>query len=124
MATVAAITGAKLPANSAEDSNNILPLLLGAKRLERHASVVNHDYGGGFAIRQGRWKLVAKGRTGKWELYDVEADRSELHNLANAQPKRAKEMADMWQAYAERANVIPWPNPIKKPDRKKNKKKR
>ena len=39
---------------------------------------------------------------------------SELHNLADAQPEQAKESADMWQAYAERANVIPWPDEKKK----------
>ena len=43
------------------------------------------------------------------ELYDIEADRSELHNLAGRYPERLKEMVDIWLAYAERANVLPWP---------------
>jgi arylsulfatase len=57
---------------------------------------------------------VAKGRKGKWELYDIEADRSELHNLADEKPQKAKELADMWQEYAERTQVIPWPEKKKR----------
>ena len=60
-------------------------------------------------VRAGKWKLVAKGRGGKWELYDMEADRTEMNDLAEAQPDRVKTLAAMWQAYAERAKVIPWP---------------
>jgi arylsulfatase len=56
---------------------------------------------------------VAKGSAGQdkvdWELYDIEADRSELHNLATVQPERLKKMVDIWLAYARRANVLPWP---------------
>lgn len=49
------------------------------------------------AIRRGDWKLVAtKGQP--WELYDLSTDRSEQKNLATAQPERAKELADAWEA--------------------------
>ena len=39
----------------------------------------------------------------------MEADRTETNNLAEQHPDRVKEMADMWQAWAERAHVLPWP---------------
>ncbi|MDP7250545.1 MAG: arylsulfatase, partial [Planctomycetota bacterium] len=61
-------------------------------------------------------------RNGKWELYDMEADRSELNNLAGAQPERAQALAAMWQSYAERANVIPWQKPRKPKPKPKAKK--
>ena len=32
-------------------------------------------------MRDGKWKLVMK-YLGEWELYDMDADRTELHNLA------------------------------------------
>ncbi|WP_435019639.1 sulfatase-like hydrolase/transferase [Tundrisphaera sp. TA3] len=58
------------------------------------------------AVRDGRWKLVAKAGE-PWELYDIDADRAEMHDLASAQPERVKAMAAQWDAYAARANVLP-----------------
>ncbi|MFA6563667.1 MAG: sulfatase-like hydrolase/transferase [Verrucomicrobiia bacterium] len=70
------------------------------------------------AIRDGKWKLVAKGADGPWELYDMEADRTEMHDLAAAQPDRVKEMAVKWEAWAKRAHVVPY-SEGKKPRAKK-----
>ncbi|MDC0936527.1 arylsulfatase [Pirellulales bacterium] len=71
------------------------------------------EHMGNRAIRSGKWKLVAKGAHRQdevdWELYDIEADRSELHNLAETYPERVATLASQWRAYAERARVIPWP---------------
>ena len=38
----------------------------------------------------------------------MEADRTELHDLASRQPERVKEMAGRWETWAQRANVLPW----------------
>jgi arylsulfatase len=67
------------------------------------------EHEGNRAVRLGKWKLVAKGRNGPWELYDMDADRSEMHDLAAEQPERVADMSALWQAWAERANVLPWP---------------
>lgn len=66
------------------------------------------------AIRDGQWKLVRKGNPGQgtvqaWELYDMEADRTEQHDLAAARPKEVKELTAKWEAWAHRAHVKPWP---------------
>ena len=64
------------------------------------------EHEGNRAIRDGRWKLVAKaGRP--WELYDLTDDRTELHDLAAEMPEKVKQLADAWDAYAERADVLP-----------------
>ena len=67
------------------------------------------EHEGNRAIRDGKWKLVAKGAKGPWELYDLEEDRTELNNLAAKQPARAKNMADRWEAWALNAKAKPWP---------------
>lgn len=49
------------------------------------------------AIRVGDWKLVAKGKDGPWELYDLKTDRCEQKNLADRHPQKVREMAQLWQ---------------------------
>lgn len=66
------------------------------------------EHEGNRAVRQGRWKLVSKHPAG-WELYDLESDRTEMHNLAAAQPERVQAMAAAWQAWADQVGVRPWP---------------
>jgi arylsulfatase A-like enzyme len=65
------------------------------------------EHEGNRAVRVGDWKLVAKGKTGPWELYDLKADRTETNDLATKNPDRATAMAARWQAWAERCNVLP-----------------
>jgi arylsulfatase len=86
------------------EGRSLVPAFNG-KQIQREAIYWEHE--GNRAVRVGKWKLVAKGETGPWELYDMEADRTELNDLAKKRPNRAKRMAALWQAYAERANVLP-----------------
>jgi arylsulfatase len=63
---------------------------------------VQHDelwweHEGNRAIRVGDWKLVAAGRDGPWELYDLATDRTETRDLARQQPERVRELARRWQ---------------------------
>lgn len=76
--------------------------------IERESLFWEHE--GNAAVRHGDLKLVRKGQTGPWELYDLKADRTELHDLASVQPDKAKELAAAWEAWAERAHVKPYPN--------------
>ena len=64
------------------------------------------EHEGNRAIRDGKWKLVAK-ENQPWELYDIEADRTETTNLAAKYPERATKLAAQWDAWAARANVLP-----------------
>ena len=43
------------------------------------------EHEGNRAVRQGKWKLVSK-HPGGWELYDIDADRTEMHDLAAQNP--------------------------------------
>jgi arylsulfatase len=66
------------------------------------------EHEGNRAVRDGRWKLVARGPAGAWELYDMAADRTEMNDLAAKQPERVRAMAAQWEAWARRAQVLPW----------------
>lgn len=65
------------------------------------------------AIRKGKWKLVAIFKQ-PWELYDMEADRSEMHNLADQMPEKVKELSERWEKEAHRTMVYPRPGAKKK----------
>ncbi|MBT8038305.1 MAG: arylsulfatase [Verrucomicrobiae bacterium] len=65
------------------------------------------------AIRQGKWKLVKLKREA-WELYDMENDRSELNNLAEAHPEKVKALAALWEKNAHRTLIYPKPSGGKK----------
>ena len=86
------------------EGKSLLPAFLG-KQIEREAIYWEHE--GNRAVRAGNFKLVAMGAKGKWELYNIAKDRSEQHDLSKTMPEKTEQMAAMWQAYAERANVLP-----------------
>ncbi len=120
MATAIDLSGATYP-KTFHDGQPITPMegksLVSAfegKGIEREAIYFEHE--GNRAIRVGDYKLVAKGVKGPWELYNIAKDRSEQNDLSQSQPERAKQLAEMWQAWAERAHVLPL-NP-RKPKKK------
>lgn len=117
MPTCLAAAGATYPNErngqtvSALEGSSLLPAFAN-KPLARDALYWEHE--GNAAIRVGDWKLVRQGRNGVWELYNIKTDRTELHNLAAAEPARVQELTAKWDAWAERAKVKPFPNEGKK----------
>ena len=55
------------------------------------------------------WESGSKWRfdEDKWELYNVEEDFSECHDLAEKQPEKLRQLQDMWWAEAGEYNVLP-----------------
>jgi arylsulfatase A-like enzyme len=111
MATCVDVSGAEYPQE--RDGQAIQPMegksltpTFSSQPIEREAIYWEHE--GNRAIRIGNWKLVAKGPAGDWELYDIDRDRSELHNLAATQPERVQQMKNQWEAWAKRTGTIPW----------------
>ena len=115
LATVAAVVDAKLPADAAEDSYNLLPVLRGDK-LDRpiREAVVHHSGDGTFAIRQGPWKLaMALGSHGfsaphdvkpkpgeaKGQLYNLDDDPREQDNLWLKKPEMVARLTALLDKY-------------------------
>jgi arylsulfatase A-like enzyme len=88
------------------EGRSLVPAFAG-KPIQREALFWEHE--GNRALRLGDWKLVAKGSGGPWELYDMKRDRTEMNDLAGAQPARVKEMVATWDRWAERTHAVPWP---------------
>ena len=60
-----------------------------------------------------KWVVEAREKTGDYES----GVPSTAVIISHVQPGRGEEMAALWQAWAERANVLPWPG-TKKPKKK------
>jgi len=66
---------------------------------------------GNRAVRRGRWKAVKPAQSKTWELYDLEADRTELHDLADEHPDMLAEMVGAWDRWAHASQVLPKQKP-------------
>lgn len=111
MATAVDASGAKYPSEfhngnpiKSMEGKSLLPALAGKKSPGR---AIYWEHEGNRAIRVGDYKLVAKGTSAAWELYNLAIDRSEQNNLAASEPRRVVRMSRQWQSYAQRANVLP-----------------
>ncbi|WP_052154991.1 sulfatase family protein, partial [Aliiglaciecola lipolytica] len=104
MATAAAITGTKLPDDAAEDSVNLLPVLLDEKRNGPiRETAIMHSVNGTFAIRKGHWKLINAHNSGGFgphnqvenpppvQLFNLSTDPTESNNLYKQHPEKVKE---------------------------------
>ena len=76
----------------------------------RRPQPIPFRYLGGVAMIDNRYKvvsqLIAKGKFGEFELYDLEADPWETNNLASAQPEVRRRLVDalhQWQQSVERS---------------------
>ncbi|HEY8751926.1 MAG TPA: arylsulfatase [Tepidisphaeraceae bacterium] len=112
MATCVDLAGATYPkeldgqAIYPMEGTTLLPAFMGKPLPERP---IFWEHEGNRAMRQGDWKLVAKSPGGKWELYNIIKDRTEMHDLWAAEADRTASMTKDWEAWAKRAHVLPWP---------------
>jgi len=100
------------------DGVSIVPLLKGAKALERKAIFWHypHNHGSGSvpsaAVRAGDWKFIEWYGDKRVELFNLADDLSETKDLSKANPAKAKELHDMLKAWREEVGaVVPADNP-------------
>lgn len=109
MPTLLELTGAEYPAKRKgvevlpADGLSLLPVFEGKER-EGHESLCWYLYGNR-AVRQGKWKLVWPSNLEKWELYDMERDRTETNDLAAKERERVSQMAADWIRWAKQTGA-------------------
>ena len=126
MATALDLAGADYPAKRESGESlipvegvSLAPALKGGGLQRKKPIFFEHE--GNRAVRDGKWKLVAKGVKGDWELYDMEQDRTEMNNLAAANPDIASRMARQYETWARERGVVPFGSWKKDNKKEKNK---
>lgn len=108
MATIVDVTGARYPH---EHHGHAIPPMEGHSlrsvfrddHLPERPMFWEHE--GNAAVRLGKWKLVCE-YPGDWELYDMRADRTEMHDVSAAHPEVVADLAERYARWAERCGVI------------------
>jgi len=90
----------------ASDGRSLKGLLQG-KDAPVHTQPICLEHEGNRVVRDGQWKLVSFFGE-PWELYNVETDRSEAHNLVAKHPDVVQRLSKAYDQWAARAGVIPW----------------
>lgn len=122
-ATMADITGYRLPDNAAEDSVSNLPIWNGSATEPVHEGVVHHSINGSFSIRKGNWKLEMCPGSGGWshpkprsdeaaklppiQLYDLSRDIGETVNVQDRHPEIVAELTALLTRYVKEGRSTP-----------------
>ena len=108
------------------DGVNLIPFLAGKSSRSPHDTLFWRT-GGMMAIRKGDWKLAMNSDTAfrdppavlndlsRVELYNLKDDISESKNLAAANPKKVKELADDWTRWTKGLAKPRWLGPADQP---------
>ncbi|MCH7726636.1 MAG: sulfatase [Planctomycetes bacterium] len=111
---------AKLPHDDVpRDGESLLPLLRKNGKLRREAIYFHYpNYAWhrsnrlGSAIREGDFKLIERFDDGSLELYNLNRDLGERHNLAETMPDKARELKERLVAWRA-ASKAAMPRPVK-----------
>lgn len=111
MPTILEISGAEYPT---QYSNHNIPQLEGRSLAPAFGgdSLIPHEWMfwehvNHCAVRHGKWKALQEFGAEEWELYDMEADRCELNNLAEVHPEILKKISDKWHEWSRTHAVVP-----------------
>ena len=109
MATFLDVAEAEYPKQIGErqidplQGRSLLPIFRGETR-EPHETLYFH-FSTDRALRQGPWKLVSA-KLGRWELYNLDEDRTETSDLAAKHPEKVEEMAKEWFRLAKNVDRL------------------
>ncbi|MCC7499257.1 MAG: arylsulfatase [Bryobacterales bacterium] len=111
MATVIDLAGAKYP--SSRNGVPLTPLAgLSLRPVLEDRPGAGHswlfwEHEGNCAVRHGPWKAVNR-YPNRWELYNIEGDRTEMKDRAAGEQRRLNEMISRHAAWSRKVGVVPW----------------
>lgn len=115
--TLADLSGATYPSEykgnkiQPMEGVSIKPAFVGAAIKRSNPIFWEHE--GNRAIREGKWKLVAE-RSEKWQLYNLETDRSELQDISAQHPAIVADLETKYNAWYKRVHAEPFDKPLNK----------
>lgn len=96
------------------EGRSLLPQFKMTQGDEEQERLLVFEHYGHSALRKGKWKLVGYHMfTGNhikqegWELYDMENDRTEIHDLSKVYPEIVRELSQLFEAEAKRTLILP-----------------
>lgn len=101
---VAGVADSVFAASTALPGISLVPVF-NAESARRHEALY-WEHLGARAVRRGDWKLVRSRHNEAWELYDLQKDRNEQHDLAASNPALVNDMAAQWQNWADQVGVF------------------
>ncbi len=84
---------------------SLLPALLTGKGKLHEYFYWEHEEN--CAILHGNYKAVKRLPDGKWELYNIDTDRTESNNIAGKYPAIVTDLNQHWQTWADNYKVFP-----------------
>ncbi|MDR1116487.1 MAG: arylsulfatase [Tannerella sp.] len=115
MATALDVTQSRYP--EAYGGNTIIPFegrsivpILETGRREGHPAIGFEHFNEKALMSRDGWKIIQPGRNAAWELYDLNTDRTEMHNVATENPERLARMITQYNEWAKRTMVLPAPD--------------
>ena len=127
MATIASIVGYELPADQAEDSQDLQPLITGATKKGPRRAHVHNTRDRDYAIRSGDWTLIdtkngyVSGRNAEWEakygytlddseagqLFHMKNDDGQRTNVISEHPEKAAQLKALLKHIREQGHSAP-----------------
>ena len=91
------------------EGRSLVPVFQGKVR-EPHDYLGFEHFNEKALISKDGWKIVQPGKNAAWELYNLNEDPTELHDVATRYPKKLEQLVKAYAQWAERCLVVPAPD--------------
>lgn len=114
--TLADLAGANYPQTYKDNpiiptvGTSLVPAFQG-KQIARQSPIF-WEHEGNRAVLDGKWKLVAE-RSENWQLYDLQADRTELRNVIESNPEKGERLKSLYEAWYKEVGAEPYDKDFK-----------